>query len=371
MAKWISLFLGTMFFVGAIHAHTSSVEAEYQLGDGDSIVSARDNLRYILRKKAAAEYGAIVSGGSRLENGQIRETITTVIEAMVSLRNEVFEKRVTPSGDIILYMKAFADFDDEAIQARYKSLKNNRHYVDRIARLSQSNSEIRRQLQELSLDAEKNILSSSGLLRLTDLKRQLRNNQKQITQAFKPGFLLEIADSAENSTDIEYARLVDLATAKLPKVSVMGVTKSGAGYHVEILYESQFDYETAINAPSRSRLANDRNRITHNIGVAYQLRESPLYALIQIGRHKVEIPYLWSDWAYHCDDEYLLIDGKWGGHGFDTVWKILHKRDMRPHDKGLYGICLSQKRHRFEVHIPKSEASQIGEVDVSIETYQF
>lgn len=208
--KYSILGLLSCFFLviplGA-HAFTIELEDSYQLGEGESQISARENLIQKLTHEASTKAGKYIQSETQLtKSGELVSQIQAVSASMIKV-DVLSENLGLINGRIALTIKARLEIDDAELKNRIRLMQEDKTKAEAIRKLQAENEALLAELAALKNKREGASLKEASQLtsREVRIRELLAKNSESVASVFKQGTLFAMAqqDKAKKSTIVE------------------------------------------------------------------------------------------------------------------------------------------------------------------------
>jgi hypothetical protein len=135
--------------LGASCAQAASLEARrsvtVSLSDGDTLVDARRVAQVELQRQAAAEAGTFIEARAELRDGGLREAVTELIAATVTL-SDVEEAVGVAAGRPTLTLTATTRADPASVERHLEALRSDQTLRRQILQLTEENAALEREV---------------------------------------------------------------------------------------------------------------------------------------------------------------------------------------------------------------------------------
>ena len=372
-----------------VHAEEFStmVSTVFQLGDADSVVTARRIARQTLIEQAASKAGVYVDGTVTLEGEELSETIRQTSASIVRLEDEQ-EKLTGSEGDRHLLMWAHAHVDIRELRRRVTAMRNDRSKAARIEALSKENRRLREELATLGTEV-RSAAGAGAAERVEELLSAMGRNYTQIGQTFERGSLLEMARSQGAASNKE----ADIILREIPRVYADGQIAAsrivaGDVYVTVKLTFAGFDrlrrYMNVGKTDLGIMVANEMRDPGTPIGSVIHYPSSPdllnalahrgAYIAVRLGGHEVKYPGVYSV-SKNKGCNFALRDDK---PGRDTSWRTSPEEFYARSPERLRAIpnmdwiCIEASGTEDIVfRLSQAEAAKINDLDVEVVEVDF
>jgi hypothetical protein len=228
---------------------------EYLMGDADNRINARQAGLEQLKLKASSEVGTYIQSTTTLqESGDITESVQMIGASMVKL-SEVSDKiNLSPSGQMLLSITARASINEDELKRRVESLQQDKERARQLKILQIENADLRRELDLIhnELTVNSNSSNSTNLINKQNKTMVLLiKNNEAITQIFKPGTLLSMADKNKDEfekikQDLNERLLKEIINTRI-YTQITSVEEKGNKYILYVKISWDMDYENYFN----------------------------------------------------------------------------------------------------------------------------
>lgn len=298
-------------------------DVEYNMGDGEARVSARQAAIEQIKLKASGEAGTYISRTTVLhENGELTESIQSLGATMVQVIVTGERLVVNPSGQAVLLVSANASIDDTELARRVKAMQEDKEKAKQVQRLQVENNSLRHELdqihQQLSEKTEPGI--TAGLLSKQDKAiKRIAENGRTITLVFERGTLLQLASHNVAAFDAVRRQLDERFYEPIMQTSIsaeiISVEPSGDGYVARVRVGWQIDtkpLESVLSPYLRFDQDRDKGNLTvygfHNLDgkgpdvlseqVYHYLAKKGINLQLRIAGKVVRLPMFYWDNAF-------------------------------------------------------------------------
>lgn len=230
--KYLVFLILSLIYSNA-NAWQSNITETFQLGDGDSRITAKAHAIELIRTKASSQAKSYIQTTTKIQNKEITESIKVITASLVEITN--IKDRLIQDGSRngSLQVSALVRVDDSQLEDRVKALVNDSHRQTLIARLHRENDRLRDLLFESYASQDK--VSMQSLPKVIQLQekrlRALDKNLSIASDAFSRGTISQMASQSDAKlerikTKIETG-VINVILGTPVKVSLVGSKDTG------------------------------------------------------------------------------------------------------------------------------------------------